>query len=67
MTTSSFKLAEFLEDMDIEFDVIPEPDGNITLEFTYDSKFFNVLFINDNDLEVNGEITNYKNFITQNF
>lgn len=63
----SFKLASLLDDMDIDYEVIPSEDGGVALEFTYDDSFFNVEFISDIKIIVNGETTTYKNFIIDTF
>jgi hypothetical protein len=64
---ASFQLANFLEDLDIDFDSIPDEKGNISLEFMYEDKFYEVEFIDDATLVVNGEQMSYRDFIVNNF
>lgn len=64
---ASFQLANFLEDIDIDFDSIPDEKGNISLEFMYEDKFYEVEFIDDATLVVNGEQMSYRDFIVNNF
>ena len=64
---ASFQLANFLEDLDIDFDSIPDEHGNISLEFMYEDIFYEVEFIDDATLVVNGEQISYRDFIVNNF
>lgn len=64
---ASFQLANFLEDLDIDFDSIPDEQGNISLEFMYEDIFYEVEFIDDATLVVNGEQISYRDFIVNNF
>lgn len=64
---ASFQLAEFLEDLDIDFDSIPDEKGNISLEFMYEDNFYEVEFIDDTTIVVNGEQMSYRDFIVNNF
>ena len=63
----SFKLAELLDDLDIEYEVFPIDDVRHSIEFTYDNKFYEVEFKNENVLVVNGEETTYRDFILNTF
>jgi hypothetical protein len=63
----SFKLASLLEDLDIGFEVIPIDDVKYSIEFTYDGTFYDVEFVDENNLVVNGEEITYKDFIINTF
>lgn len=64
----SFKLAEFLDDMDLEYNVFPDDEEGTTLEFSYEDKFYVVNVLDKDKLSVNGEAPiTYRQFITDTF
>lgn len=63
----SFRLAELLDDLDISYEVVPIDDVRYSIEFTYDHTFYDVEFLDENTLIVNGDNTTYKDFILNTF
>lgn len=63
----SYQFADFLEDMDIDFEVLPDDDGGVHIEFSYMGEFYDVEFSASNRVIVNGSFTSYKEFISNVF
>ena len=64
---TSFQFATFLDDMDIDFEVLPSDYGEVCMEFVYDEKFYEVEFMPEGKLSVNGEVMTYKDLISNVF
>jgi len=63
----SYQLAEFLDDIDVEFEVIPNRDGSVSVEFTHDKSFYEVEFPDNGKVIVNGETMTYRDLISNIF
>lgn len=63
----SYQLADFLDDMDIEFEVFPDDSEGVFVEFKYLDSFYEVEFSKSGEVTVNGEKTTYKEFISNTF
>lgn len=63
----SYKIADFLEDMDLEYNVFPDDEG-VTLEFKYEDKFYVVNVLDNDKISINGDLpVSYRQFITDIF
>lgn len=63
----SFKIADFLDDMDIEYNVYPSDSDSVNIEFEYDGNSY-FLDVVGEKISVNGdEPITYKNFISDIF
>lgn len=59
----SFKIASFLEDLDIEYNVYPNEDESVSIEFEYDDQSYYLDVVGEK-ISVNGDDSiTYKDFI----
>lgn len=63
----SHKLASLLDDLEVDYDVSVNDNDIVTMEFMYDNSFYDIEFLDDRNIILNGEPSTYKEFILNTF